>query len=95
MFPAEKGIIPLNSKANDALLHQPGGGCGGTGGGGAGGGGGTGGGGAGGGGASTGAGPGAGPGAGGGKHPVVTKNENITIVAIRIFFISTTSFYSI
>ena len=80
MFPAEKGIIPFNSKANDAPLHQPGGG-GGTGGGGAGGGGG----------AST----GAGPGAGGGKHPVVTKNENITIVAIRIFFISTTSFYSI
>ncbi|MBC8458313.1 MAG: hypothetical protein H8D67_09995 [Deltaproteobacteria bacterium] len=83
MFPAEKGIIPLNSKANDAPLHQPGGG-GGTGGGGGGGGGG----------ASTGAGPGGG-GAGGGKHPVVTKNENITIVAIRIFFISITPSYGI
>lgn len=87
MFPAEKGIIPLNSKANDAPLHQPGGGSGGAGGGG-----GTGGGGAGGGGGAS---TGAGPGAGGGKHPVVTKNENITIVAIRIFFISTTPSYGI
>ena len=74
MFPTEKRIIPLNSKVNDAPLHQAGG-SGGAGGGGA-----TGGGGA-------GTGGGAGPGAGGGKQPVVAKNENITIVAIRIFFI--------
>jgi hypothetical protein len=72
MFPAEKRIIPLNSKANDVPLHQPGGGGGGggaTGGGGAG------------------TGGGAGPGAGGGKHPVQTKNEIIRIVVIRILFI--------